>query len=61
MTDLLHNLKLLQVRIELKKYDFDWEKRNFDVIANSELLALGKALRIYMNYSMFSPSRQHVK
>ena len=48
------------------KYVFFWEELNFEHIGNSvyttEFLALGgKALNIYINCSMISPSRQHVK
>ena len=47
-----------------EKYIFHCAKWNFEPIAYSDhtagFLALGKA-RIFINYLMFSPSRQHVK
>ena len=51
----------------LKKNMFSARKNwtHFERIGNSvhtaEFLALGKALNIYVNYSMFYRSRQHVK
>ena len=47
-----------------QKYVFHWEKRNFELNANSvltaELLALRKALYLYIDFLMFYSSR-HVK
>lgn len=58
---LLQNVKIYQWIV---KNVFHWEKRNFELNANSaltaELLALRKALYLYIDFLMFYSSR-HVK
>ena len=65
MTDILHYLKFKNLSKKLEKYVFHREKWNFEHTGNSvhtaESLALGKVLKIYIEYLMFFLIRQHVK
>ena len=58
MTDILHYLKFKNLSKKLEKYVFHREKWNFEHIGNSahtvESLALGKALKVYMEYLMLT-------
>ena len=60
-----NNSNCKKLSMNWQKYVFPWEKWNFELIANSthiaQLMALGKALNIYIDHLMFSPSRQYVK
>ena len=55
----------LRIYLRIGKNVFHQEKLNFEHIGNyvhtTKLLALIKALNIYINYSMFYPDRLHVK
>ena len=65
MADILHYLKFKNLSKKSEKYVFHREKWKFEHIGNSvytaESLALGKALKIYIEYFMFFLIRQHVK
>ena len=65
MNEMLHYLKFSNLSKNWGKNVFRWEELNLEHIGNSvyttEFLALGKALNIYINYSMFYQTRQHVK
>ena len=65
MNGIIHYFKFKNLSKNWEIYVFHWEKWNFGHTGNSvytaELLALGKALNIYINYLTFYPSRQHVK
>ena len=65
MNEIFQYLKFKNLSKNWEKCVFHWEELNFEHTGNSvhtaEFLALGKALNIYINYSLIHSSRQHGK
>ena len=65
MNEIFHYLKFNSLSKNWEKYVFHWEKWNFEHIWNfahtAEILALGQALNIYIEYLMIYSSIQHMK